>query len=54
MRCVRGDNSTCGGCTDPEACNYDADAVLTTGRILGGQNLVVSILTDNYPRPRGP
>ena len=45
-----GDNSTCGGCTDPEACNYDADAVLDDGScILGGQNLVVSILTDNYP-----
>ena len=45
-----GDNSTCGGCTDPEACNYDADALLDDGScILGGQNLVVSILTDNYP-----
>ena len=45
-----GDNSTCGGCTDPEACNYDAEAVVDDGScILGGQNLVVSILTDNYP-----
>ena len=23
-----GDNSTCSGCTDPEACNYDADAII--------------------------
>ena len=44
-----GDNSTCGGCTDPEACNYDADAVNDDEScILGGQNLVVSILTDNF------
>ena len=23
-----GDNSTCSGCTDPEACNYDSDAII--------------------------
>ena len=45
-----GDSSTCGGCIDPMACNYDADAVFDDGScILEGQNLVVSILTDNYP-----
>ena len=45
-----GDNSTCGGCTDPMACNYDANAVIDDGScIMEGQNLVVSILTDNYP-----
>ena len=45
-----GDNSTCGGCTDPMACNYDENAVIDDGScIMEGQNLVVSILTDNYP-----
>ena len=45
-----GDSSTCGGCTDPMACNYDANAVIDDGScIMEGQNLVVSILTDDYP-----
>ena len=45
-----GDNSSCGGCTDPMACNYDANAVIDDGScIMEGQNVVVSILTDNYP-----
>ena len=29
-----GDNSTCGGCTDPAACNYDASAVFDDGSCL--------------------
>jgi len=45
-----GDNSTCGGCTDPAACNYDPAAVIDDGScILGGEDLTVIILTDNYP-----
>jgi hypothetical protein len=45
-----GDNSTCGGCTDPAACNYDPAAVIDDGScILGGEDLTVTILTDNYP-----
>ena len=45
-----GDNSSCGGCTNPEACNYDPEAVIDDGScVLGGEDLTVSILTDNYP-----
>ena len=45
-----GDNSTCGGCTDPAACNYDPAAVIDDGScILGGEDLTITILTDNYP-----
>jgi hypothetical protein len=45
-----GDNSSCGGCTDPAACNYDPAAVIDDGScILGGEDLTVTILTDNYP-----
>ena len=45
-----GDNSTCGGCTDPSACNYDPAAVIDDGScILGGEDLTITILTDNYP-----
>ena len=45
-----GDNSTCGGCTDPAACNYDPAAVIDDGScIVGGEDLTVTILTDNYP-----
>ena len=45
-----GDNSTCGGCTDPAACNYDATAILDDGScILGGEELTLTLLTDNYP-----
>lgn len=45
-----GDNSTCGGCTNPDACNYDPAATLDDGScILGGEDLTVIILTDNYP-----
>ena len=45
-----GDNSTCGGCTDPEACNYDPAAVIDDGScVLGGEDLTVTILTDEYP-----
>ena len=45
-----GDNSSCGGCTDPAACNYDPAAVIDDGScILGGEDLTVIILTDNYP-----
>ena len=45
-----GDNSTCSGCTDPEACNYDAEATLDDGScILGGEDLTLTFLTDNYP-----
>ena len=39
-----GDNSTCGGCTDPEACNYDAEALLDDGScILGGLALNITV-----------
>ena len=45
-----GDNSTCGGCTDPSACNYNPTAVIDDGScILGGEDLTITILTDNYP-----
>ena len=45
-----GDNSTCSGCTDPTACNYDETATIDDGScILGGEDLTVTILTDNYP-----
>ena len=45
-----GDNSTCSGCTDPNACNYDATAILDDGScILGGEDLTLTLLTDNYP-----
>ena len=45
-----GDNSSCGGCTDPSACNYDANATLDDGScILGGEDLTITILTDNWP-----
>ena len=45
-----GDNSTCGGCTDPAACNYDPSAILDDGScVLGGEDLTITILTDNYP-----
>ncbi len=45
-----GDNSTCGGCTDPAACNYDPAAVIDDGScILGGEDLTITITTDNYP-----
>ena len=45
-----GDNSTCGGCTDPEACNYDPAAVIDDGScVLDGEDLTVTILTDEYP-----
>lgn len=45
-----GNNSTCSGCTDPAACNYDATAIFDDGScILGGEDLTVTILTDNYP-----
>ena len=45
-----GDNSTCGGCTDPAACNYDETAIIDDGTcISGGEDLTITILTDNYP-----
>lgn len=45
-----GDDSSCSGCTDPEACNYNPDALLDDGScILGGEDLTLTILTDNYP-----
>ena len=45
-----GDNSTCGGCTDATACNYDPVAVIDDGScIFGGEELTITILTDNYP-----
>ena len=45
-----GDNSTCSGCTDPDAGNYDATATVDDGScILGGEDLTLTLLTDNYP-----
>ena len=45
-----GDNTTCEGCTDPAACNYDPAAIIDDGScVLGGEDLTVTILTDNYP-----
>ena len=45
-----GDNSTCSGCTDATACNYNPNATIDDGScISGGEDLTVSILTDNYP-----
>ena len=45
-----GDNSTCSGCTDSNACNYDATATVDDGScILGGEDLTLTLLTDNYP-----
>jgi hypothetical protein len=41
-----GNNSTCSGCTDPDACNYDSDAYINDGSCTGpylcddGQTLV--------------
>ena len=29
-----GDNSTCGGCIDASACNYDASAIIDDGSVL--------------------
>lgn len=45
-----GNNSTCDGCTNPEACNYDDTAVVDDGScILGGEDLTLTLLTDEYP-----
>jgi len=45
-----GDNSSCGGCTNPQACNYDATAIVDDGScVINGVNLTFSLLTDNYP-----
>ena len=50
---VNDDNScdfSCYGCTNSAACNYDASATLDDGScILNGVDVVVTILTDNYP-----
>jgi hypothetical protein len=50
---VNDDNScdfSCYGCTNSSACNYDAGATLDDGScILNGVDVVVTILTDNYP-----
>ena len=43
-----GDNSTCGGCTDPEACNYDADAVLDDGSCIFGGSGATLFMYDTY------
>ena len=45
-----GDNSSCTGCTDSAACNYDASATIDDGScILDSEDLTIIILTDNYP-----
>lgn len=45
-----GDDSSCQGCTDATACNYDPAALIDDGScILGGEDLTVTLLTDNYP-----
>ncbi|PCJ79979.1 MAG: hypothetical protein COA49_10180 [Bacteroidetes bacterium] len=45
-----GDNTSCSGCTDPSACNYNSAATLDDGScIIGGAEMTINILTDNYP-----
>ena len=45
-----GDDSTCGGCTDSTACNFDPSAILDDGScITEGLGFSLTILTDNYP-----
>ena len=45
-----GNNESCGGCTNPEACNYDPEAIVDDSScILDGEDLTITILTDNYP-----
>lgn len=45
-----GDGSSCSGCTNSAACNYDPSASVDDGScIIGGSDLVIDILLDNYP-----
>jgi hypothetical protein len=45
-----GNNESCSGCTNPEACNYDPEAIVDDSScILDGEDLTITILTDNYP-----
>ena len=45
-----GNNESCGGCTDSESCNFDPAATVDDGScIVGGVNLTLTLLTDNYP-----
>ena len=45
-----GNNESCGGCTNSESCNYDPAATVDDGScIVGGVNLTLTLLTDNYP-----
>ena len=45
-----GNNESCGGCTNAESCNYDPAATVDDGScIVGGLNLTLTLLTDNYP-----
>ena len=45
-----GDDSTCSGCTNPDACNYSPDATLDDGScILDGLNFTMTVVLDQYP-----
>ena len=45
-----GDDSSCGGCTDSTACNYDPNAILDDGSCLAeALDFVLTLNLDNYP-----
>jgi hypothetical protein len=45
-----GNGSSCSGCTNTIACNYDPSATFDDGScIIGGVEITFTILTDNYP-----
>ena len=44
------DGSSCSGCTNPIACNYNPSVTIDDGScIIGGVEITFTILTDNYP-----
>jgi hypothetical protein len=43
-----GDNSSCGGCTDPEACNYDEAATIDDGSCIFGGAGFTLFMYDTY------
>ena len=43
-----GDNSTCSGCTNPEACNYDPDATIEDGSCISGSGITVAVGGGSY------
>ena len=41
---------SCYGCTDPESCNYDAEATIDDGSCIGdGVAVTISVTTDTWP-----